>query len=741
MTHEQVFGNAEWIQVQEGVLPFFRSDFYTKKQRTEITILGFGTFEAYLNGKKIGDDYFTPLNSEFEKRALPEGEELSGYHCYPLKYDITDLLSNGKNALCILVGAGWYCGHRHRKDGKNGTPYGKKKLCFKIDFEDGSSFVSNRQNVKWRKSFITESNIHFGEKQDFADFNSEYFLPSFDCGNWENTISARPPITDYEFTNCPTDKLISVIEPELVVKTDNYSIYDAKENLTGFVVLRVTGKNPITLTHSESMTHDDLDAHRIHKQICTFTNATLDSTVHQTLSFCGFRYFKVEGDGQPIAVHKIHANVKISSSFECDNKVLNWLYGSYIRTQLANIHYGTPSDCPHIEKRGYTGDGQLLCHTVMMTLDAKSLYEKWIRDIFDGQDSISGHVQYTAPATVAGGGPGGWGCAIAVVPYEYYKAYGDDSLLKEAYPKILKYLSFLDEHSINNLVVSDTPDSWCLGDWCALRKTSIDCKFDFLGAPEPNNYGMSAIPAPYVNNYFYVVAAQIALKAADLLDKHSDKKNIENKIALRKRAMNSAYFNTFDDCYMGNIQGANAFALKIGLGTKKTLERLISYYEKQPYFDSGIFATELISETLFEAGRADIAVNLLTASRPAGFGAMMDYGATTLWEEWTNARSLSHPMFGAVVAHLFEYLLGIRQTEDSTAYDKVIVSPVLTDKINDIKGSIGTVKGEIGVKITKTANRISYSVTIPLNVRATLILPNGNEISLNVGKNDYDFFC
>jgi hypothetical protein len=50
------------------------------------------------------------------------------------------------------------------------------------------------------------------------------------------------------------------------------------------------------------------------------------------------------------------------------------------------MHSGITSDCPHLERRGYTGDGQLTCHAVMNIFDAKAFYKKWIRDIFDGQD-------------------------------------------------------------------------------------------------------------------------------------------------------------------------------------------------------------------------------------------------------------------------------------------------------------------------------------------------------------------
>ena len=69
-------------------------------------------------------------------------------------------------------------------------------------------------------------------------------------------------------------------------------------------------------------------------------------------------------------------------------------------------------------------------------LDARSFYEKWLCDIGDCQDTLSGHIQYTAPYIRSGGGPGGWGCAIVEVPYQFYMHYGDSSVLEECYPNV-----------------------------------------------------------------------------------------------------------------------------------------------------------------------------------------------------------------------------------------------------------------------------------------------------------------
>ena len=99
----------------------------------------------------------------------------------------------------------------------------------------------------------------------------------------------------------------------------------------------------------------------------------------------------------------IHTDVAVTSSFSCSDPVLNWLYEAYIRTQLDNYHGCVPSDCPHRERLGYTGDGQLTAETAMLLLDTKELYRKWYQDILDSQGKETGHIPHTAPFLGGGG--------------------------------------------------------------------------------------------------------------------------------------------------------------------------------------------------------------------------------------------------------------------------------------------------------------------------------------------------
>jgi alpha-L-rhamnosidase len=321
-------------------------------------------------------------------------------------------------------------------------------------------------------------------------------------------------------------------------------------------------------------------------------------------------------------------------------------------------------------------------------------------------------VQYTAPYTHAGGGPGGWGSAMVSVPLEFYQRFGDIKPMESMYPQMWEYLRYLDDHSVNGLVASDREGEWCLGEWVT---------------PDP-----VALPAPFVNNYFYIKSCERMIMIARLIGKEDDIPELERRISDRKRVTEAAYFNSWDGNFIGNLQGANAFAVDIGIGDKRTLTNLIKRYDSIGYYDTGIFGTEIVTRILFENGRPDLAVRLLTADTPHGFGRFKNEGLTTIPEYWGSiSRSLCHPMFGAVAAHLFDYILGIRHADGSTGYEKVVIKPL----------ALGTVRNASGYLTAKNGGRIAVdikdgTVTVTLPEGVSGVFVNGDKTTdLAVGEN------
>ena len=87
-------------------------------------------------------------------------------------------------------------------------------------------------------------------------------------------------------------------------------------------------------------------------------------------------------------------------------------------------------------------------------------------------------------------------------------------------------------------------------------------------------------------------------------------------------------------------------------------------------------------------------------------------------------------MFGAVTKYLFEYILGIRQAENSVGYKNIVITPVCLDNLDFAKGKINTIKGNISVEYKEN----KAFIEIPDNVNAVFRLGN-TETELKTGKN------
>lgn len=711
MNHNEVFANAVWVKAKEpDICPVIRTNFEAKGniKRATLHILGLGTYVFFVNGKEVTTDLFQPLNSNFEHRDFPKGE-IMAVRSYVNSYDVTDFIVNGRNTVATMLGNGWYDGTRQEK------PYGEKKLCLSIEIETDTGVyrVGTSLNDKYAETFVKKSNLLEYEVHDYTDWDEAVLSPDFDDSHLPSVVPAPALETEYFFSDCPRDSVVETYIPKVIGKVGDATVYDVGVNMSGIPVLRSNGKKgKIKIAFSEEIAENG-DVEEEHSMWQWFEATVSDKPVEikNVFSWYAFRYFKVEGEAEAIAVLRTHTNVPVTSSFESSDKTLNWIYDTYLNTQRCNMHHGMPSDCPHFERRGYTGDGQLTCRSAMHLLDMHSFYTKWMEDISDCQDRLTGHIQYTAPYTHSGGGPGGWGSAIVVLPYEMWKHYGDDKNLERFYPQMLHYFEYLESHSVNMLVNSDTPGEWCLGEWCT---------------PGPVE-----LPAPFVNNYFYVKALEKTVEIAKHIGKDADIPMLEKRIDERKTAIHTAYFNPWDGNFLGMRQGANAFALDIGLGDKRTKDNFIKYYDGLGYYDTGIFGTDIVTRKLFEYGRADVAVKLLTASEPHGFGKWQKDGATTLWEYWFNSRSHDHPMFGAVATYLFEYILGIKQCVGSYGFDKITISPAYVDGLDFAKGHITTDKGVISVSYEKVNGKVTLYLEIPDGICAEVTTPLGAKVEVN----------
>lgn len=734
MTISEMFGSAKWVaagkykneaplELDSGGLPNFpilRSHFTIKGARSaSLRIAGLGFFECYINGKRVSNDMYLPLSTDYEARpAYTEGEVLTGHRLYVPEYDITGMLQDGDNVIAIHFGGGWYT--------FDYASYGTPKAIFRISVEDEAGvhdFVSSAAD-KVSDSFVKTYAFTSFESHDYRGFDDSLFGCDFDDSSLPNAIEVEPLDTNYLLTDCPADCVAEVLSPVLLL-TDSAGArtYDAGREISGFPTIKLLAPagETVTVYMAEELAEDgSVDYEKFGwKQHFSVISDGKERIVQPHFIWFAFRYFKVVGNAEVLSVAFVHSKVQKNSEFHSGNETLDWLYNAYVNTQLCNMHTGIPSDCPHIERLGYTGDGELCAHAAMTALDARAFYRKWIDDISDCQDTISGHVQYTAPFVKAGGGPGAWGCAIVEVPYEYYKQYGDIEPAKRLYPQMLKYFDFLEEHSEFKLITSDMPGHWCLGEWCTYKRV--------------------ALPAAFINNYYYTKSLKRVIELAKKLGKEADLPMLEARLAERKASTKAAYYNAFNQNFIDNVQGANAFAVDMGIDAANTYSNFVVYCNEDSAFFTGICGTNLIPNLLFERGDGETALNLLLSTADNSFEGMRRRGATTLWENWPTAyweRSHNHPMFGAVSSVLFDYILGIRQEDDSAGFTNLLIAPHFSPRLPNVSGKRTIPAGEVSVNYSQADGSVDVEITLPEGVQARFVY-HEIEKPLSAGRNTF----
>ena len=700
--------DAEWIQCgRDCESPLIRRKFtLTAPVSGSIDITGLGYFELRCNGARVSEDRLVPALSDYEERrfrdlSYPISDTFS-HRIYYLHYDLTPLLRAGENELEIFLGNGWYRQNERVAEGHVSFGDSLKALySAELREKDGTVFtlLSNGSET-FEPTEVVFSNLFLGETQDARL-----------AGKPEKAEPVRvvpAPKSRLMLQQCPPDRVVRTIVPKLIFAADGKKIYDAGENVSGWARVRARGKSGdiISLRFSEELTPSGepdfessggcctCESGRKQIQSDTFICSGEPFVFEPKFVFHTFRYIEVTGETEEITVAVVHADVPVTSAFSTGNEALDWLYDAYLRTQLDNMHGGVPSDCPHRERLGYTGDGQACAPAAMLLLGSREFYRKWIGDIMDCQDVSGGHVQHTAPFMGGGGGPCGWGGAVVFVPYQYYRYFGDRNHVRECYPHMKKWTEYISRHSEDGLVVREEEEGWCLGDWASLGKMEL--------------------PEPFVNTCYFLRALRELAEMAELLALPGDAAAFRQEVSDAQSALLRHYYSRGTGSFCGGIQGADAFALDAGLtADSRTLENLKKRYSELGWLDTGMFGTDILVDVLFRFGCEDLAFRLLTNDRPGGYLFMKRSGATTVWEYFGGRNSHCHPMFGAPVRSLFTHLLGIRQPEGSAGFASAKISPCFPEGLDRAFGSVLTVAGRFTVSWSRKGGNVRVTAEVP----------------------------
>lgn len=469
--------------------PYFRKEqnlkLAVKSARLYATALGL--YEFQINGKRIGNDYFTPGWTDYNKRV------------YYQTYDVTSDLKIGKNNFGVMLANGWYAGYiGYALLVKNPVVrnfYGNVPLLkaqIEIVYQNGDKEVITTDS-SWKTNYgpIVETDILNGETYNANLEFGKWNQADFDDSNWKSA-TVFPDKTDRKIECYPGNPIKVFTELNAIsVKPEKGGkyIFDLGQNFAGVVRLKVKGNKGdiVTLRYGEVLFPDgSLMTENLRKARATDIYILKGNTEGETWSprftYHGFQYVEVNGFKSAPSLDAITGLVLGSSTptvggFETDNKMINQLYHNIVWTQRSN-YFDVPTDCPQRDERlGWTGDAQAYIQSAIFNNDISAFYAKWLVDLNDAQRADNTYPIYAPAPNVRATDTysPGWSEAGIVCPYTIYKTYGDTKMIRQFWPNMLAYLRFMETKTNETYVYKegsfeDISPKGGFGDWLSVGK-------------------------------------------------------------------------------------------------------------------------------------------------------------------------------------------------------------------------------------------------------------------------------
>lgn len=713
-----------WISPQEGdsFHPEFAKDFPAKEGWTgaRLYISGLGLFEAFLNGKKVGDDYLAPFLTDYR-----DGVQ----YC---TYDVTKLIET-RNRLTVILGNGWYKG-RYGLDGKEAR-FGDRFLLkaeLHISYPGGEEIVvATDTDWMYSKSFVEGSGIYDGEVQDYYTYQSE---PS----KWKHAVKAEGPqvISRYSLP-LKAHEVLPVTE--ILHTSAGETVLDFGQNFAGYVEFRgVMEKGELLKLHFGEILQDHVfyqENYRTAQAKFEYCSDGTIRTIRPHFTYYGFRYVKVEmkspvrpEDFKGIA---IYSDVERTGSFQSSNELLNCLYNNTVWGLKSNF-VDMPTDCPQRDERlGWTGDAQVFSGTASYHVDTRAFYEKFLTDLRKDQIRNDGKVALYLPNFHPGMTASAWSDAATILPMVLYRYYGDRELLREAFPLMKEWVDHIHREDCNR----GRQDLWNFGfqfgDWLALDGVTPTSK---IGATDIH----------FIASVYYCHSAQLVAEAAAILNMEADASQYSE---LANRIREQILYRYFTPAGLLAVDTQTAYYISLYFGIYRSKEIVVDSLKKRLKKDcyqirSGFVGAPIMCNVLADAGLFDIACDYLFYEGYPGWLYEVKQGATTIWERWnsvlpdgriseTGMNSLNHYAYGSVVEFLYRYIAGIQPV--SPGFQTVRIAPQFTSELEWADCSYDSAAGTYHVRWELLENReVRVQVEIPFGAKGRIYLPdferNGEEL-------------
>lgn len=727
---------AKWIGTEENEkrMPLLYKEFELKEKPESVRwhVCGLGLYEAYVNEKKAGREFLMP-----------------GYHCYDsfLEYqtlDVTELLSQGKNKIAVLLGEGWYKG-RFGFDGDYRNLYGNQKKCIgelHIRYANGQEeCIVTDSSWKAEESSICENGIYDGEH---IDETLEHKMLSV-----EEIEETRPLVERFN----PRIHKVEEFQPVSVKQEDEALLLDFGETVTGWV--EITGAfetgQKVMMQYGEVLQKGRFyrDNLRTAKAEFTYVSKGKGETIRPHFTYYGFRYVKIKGlnpeKEYKFTAYRIMSDIERTGWVATDHDKVNHLLENTLRSQKCNF-LDIPTDCPQRDERmGWTGDAGIFASTACFHMDSGSFFHHYMKNMQAEQEKCNGAIPFFVPRPKVkkeehtnpfylDSGAAVWGDAATLIPWKLYQFYGDKAMLEEQYPVMKAWVDYEYERTKENGIPYLWQNDRQLGDWLALDNGNI-------------NNPIGKTDSGFIASVYHYWSTKMVKEAAESLGLEESKVYAEREKEIRNAILNY-YFPDKKFC-LEYTQTACALLLYLKLypeGEREVITAKLAELLKKNngHLNTGFVGTPILCMALSENGQNQLAYDLLLNEDYPGWLHEVNLGATTVWERWnsleedgsisgTGMNSLNHYAYGSIAEWIYRYMCGLNPSIEEAV--KMTIYPMPDQRLKKAEGSWRSVFGKyVCAWNWKSEQEVVCNIEVPFNANARFILPDGTEEILDCGK-------
>lgn len=372
-------------------MPMLRREFVTQGKQIDkarLYVTARGIYEMYINGKRVGEDYFNPGSSQYNKTHMYQTYDVSGM-----------LRTGGNNVIGVLLGEGWWSG-AITYSGENWNYFGDRQSILAklvITYVDGSSKLVITNSDDWK--YYNDGPIIYGSffQGEVYDATKEaaimgWNMVGYEESGWKNAVNVplnkttsylenstdlSGVTTDYNYDNMSLigqiGENVGVVNTITSKKVEEVRkgvyIYDMGQNMAGIPKITIkTGKtlDKITLRFAE-VKYPDIEEYGDNVGMIMLENirAALaqdiyilkggDEVIQPRFTFHGYRYIEITGIKEKLPLEAVQSLVissmkNLASSYETSNNKVNKLWKNIVWSQRDNF-LSIPTDCPQRNER------------------------------------------------------------------------------------------------------------------------------------------------------------------------------------------------------------------------------------------------------------------------------------------------------------------------------------------------------------------------------------------------------